>query len=161
MSERVYKSEEIDRILKRAIKSSADYSGGITESELLRIASELNISRAEVLGAIRYESENSGFEQAKVLWLTKKKSSFREHLTAYLIINGFLVGMNVLTTGGLNWAIFPILGWGIGLAFDYVESYHPSEEKVEAGARKLMKTNKWKNLFEHFGTRILEEFQKK
>jgi hypothetical protein len=161
MSERVFTSEEIERILKRAMSRSADYGGGITESELLKIASELNLSKEQVLRAIREDSETAGFEEAKKMWIAKKRGSFKEHLIAYSIVNSLLLILNIYLTSSVNWAIFPILGWGIGLAFDYVDSYHTSEEKIEAGAIKLMKSNKWKKLFENFGFRILEGLQKK
>ncbi|MDX9791475.1 MAG: 2TM domain-containing protein [Candidatus Kapabacteria bacterium] len=161
MGERIFSSTEIDRIIKRAISRSAEYSGGITESELLKIAAELNLSREQILAAIKEDNEMAGFEEAKRMWIEKKKHSFKEHLTAYLIINTFLCGINFFTSGTINWAFFSLLGWGIGLAFDYMDSYHPNPDKVEAGAKKIMKTNKWKNLFENVGFSILQGFQKK
>ncbi len=36
------------------------------------------------------------------------------HATVYLAVNLLLVGLSV--TSGRNWAVFPILGWGLGLA---------------------------------------------
>lgn len=161
MGEKIYNNEDIERILRRALNKNSTNSGGISESDLFRIASELNISRDQVLQAIREDSELAGYEEARRIWIQKKRSSFKEHLMAYLIINGFLVGINLFTLGNLSWALFPIMGWGIGLAFDYQESYHSSEEKIDEGARKLMKSKKWKNLFENFGFKILEELQKK
>ena len=42
---------------------------------------------------------------------------FMAHLTSYLMVNALLVGIYVLTTfGGYPWFIWPIFGWGIGLA---------------------------------------------
>ncbi|MBX3042283.1 MAG: 2TM domain-containing protein [Candidatus Kapabacteria bacterium] len=161
MSDKIFQSDEIERIIKRAISKNADYNSGITESELYRIAAELNISPQQVRNALQEEKDYTLFEQAKQMYLDKKRSSFREHLTAYIIINGFLVGLDYFLTGGITWSIFPPLGWGIGLAFDFVDSIYPSKAKIEAGAKKIMKSNKWKNLFENFGFKILEELQKK
>ncbi len=161
MSERFFSNDELDRILKRAINRSANYKSGVTESELHKIASELNIDSDTLKSAIAEDHELAGFEEAKVMWIDKKRRGFKEHLISYLIINGFLCGINFFTLGYVSWAIFSILGWGIGLAFDYYESYHPDPIKVEAGARKMMKSNKWKNLFENFGFKFLEGLQKK
>lgn len=36
------------------------------------------------------------------------------HATVYLAVNLLLVGLSVMS--GRGWAIFPILGWGLGLA---------------------------------------------
>jgi class 3 adenylate cyclase len=42
--------------------------------------------------------------------------SFRHHLTVYLLVNVFLIGIWAASGGGYFWPIWPILGWGIGLA---------------------------------------------
>ncbi len=147
MSEKLYSKEEVDRILKRAIDASPSYSGSITESELLRIATELNIDSAQVRKAMNEDVAVNEFESAKEIFRKRKRKSFYEHLTAYVIVNSFLVGIDYMTPG-ISWSIFPILGWGIGLAFDFVDSFFPSEEKVEKGARKLMNSKKWKNILD-------------
>ncbi|MBE2190468.1 MAG: 2TM domain-containing protein [Desulfobulbaceae bacterium] len=147
MSEKLYSKEEVDRILRRAIDASPSYSGSVTEAELLRIANELNIDPSQVRKAMNEDIAVNEFESAKSVWLKRKRSSFYEHLTAYVIVNSFLVGIDYMTPG-ISWSIFPILGWGIGLAFDFVDSFFPSEEKVEKGARKLMNSKKWKNILD-------------
>jgi len=42
--------------------------------------------------------------------------SFKTHLTLYLLVNVFLIGIWAASGGGYFWPIWPILGWGIGLA---------------------------------------------
>lgn len=155
MSEKLYSKEEVDRILRRALEGSSSYGASITESELLRIASELNIDPVQVRKAIIEDVAVNEFESAKSIWMKRKRRSFYEHLTAYVIVNSFLVGIDFMTPG-ISWSIFPILGWGIGLAFDFVESFFPSEEKVEKGARKLMNSKKWKNILDN----IIDAFNK-
>jgi len=48
----------------------------------------------------------------------KDKRDFRNHVAAYLIVNSMLVAIWALSSGGYFWPIWPILGWGIGLAFN-------------------------------------------
>lgn len=36
------------------------------------------------------------------------------HATVYVVVNLMLVGLSAL--GGRHWAVFPVLGWGLGLA---------------------------------------------
>lgn len=50
----------------------------------------------------------------------KAKKGFFSHLTAYFIVIGFLFLMNMATWDGELWFIFPMMGWGIGIAFHYV-----------------------------------------
>jgi hypothetical protein len=40
---------------------------------------------------------------------------FYTHLTIYVIVNGSLLALNLLA-GGPAWAVWPLIGWGIGLA---------------------------------------------
>jgi hypothetical protein len=40
---------------------------------------------------------------------------FYTHLTIYLIVNSSLLALNLLA-GGPAWAVWPLVGWGIGLA---------------------------------------------
>lgn len=53
----------------------------------------------------------------------------------------FLVVLWAMTTGptGFFWPVFPVLGWGIGLAFHVWEvvSPEPSEEKIRAEMERL------------------------
>ena len=41
---------------------------------------------------------------------------FKHHLTIYLLVNVFLIGIWAASGGGYFWPIWPILGWGIGVA---------------------------------------------
>jgi hypothetical protein len=40
---------------------------------------------------------------------------FYTHLTIYGIVNGLLLALNLLA-GGPAWAVWPLTGWGFGLA---------------------------------------------
>jgi hypothetical protein len=156
MGEKFYSKEEVDRILKRALESSPSHGNLISETELLRIASELNIDPFLVRRAMSEDGSILEFENAKEVWRRRKKQSFYQHLATYVIVNGFLVGIDFVTSGSFSWSIFPILGWGIGLALDFVESIFPSEEKVEKGAQKLMNSKKWKGIFNN----LIDSFTK-
>lgn len=46
----------------------------------------------------------------------KKEKEFYSHLAIYLIVNAFLVAINLLTSPGHLWFVYPLLGWGMGLA---------------------------------------------
>lgn len=70
------------------------------------------------------------------------KLGFRAHLIAYLLVNAGLVAINLYQTpGGYFWAIWPIIGWGLGLAAHFVAVYHFAsdvrEKAVEAELRRL------------------------
>ncbi|MEI7554771.1 2TM domain-containing protein [Candidatus Chlorohelix sp.] len=58
----------------------------------------------------------------------KAKIGFYWHLASYVIVNGMLIAIYLLTTmpvGGLYypWFVWPMLGWGIGLLFHFLGVY--------------------------------------
>ncbi|HEX9410283.1 MAG TPA: 2TM domain-containing protein [Actinomycetota bacterium] len=69
----------------------------------------------------------------KAIARLKKKSEFRAHLLSYVLVNAFLVAIWAITGADFFWPIFPILGWGIGLAFHARDVYWGdsfSEERI-------------------------------
>ncbi len=46
---------------------------------------------------------------------------FYRHLMTYAIINLGLFGIDYLDNGSINWAYFPLIGWGVGLLSHYLQ----------------------------------------
>lgn len=60
------------------------------------------------------------------LWRrAKKRVAFKYSATMYLLINGLLIFIWLVTTGfdSYFWPIWPMLGWGIGLLVQYFDAY--------------------------------------
>jgi hypothetical protein len=47
----------------------------------------------------------------------KKLKKFYGNLIAYVLVNTMLIIINLLTSPGHLWFYWPLLGWGLGLAF--------------------------------------------
>lgn len=77
------------------------------------------------------------------LWrIAKKRVSFKRHLGTYLIINGMFWLLWGLADGSSResfpWPVWPMLGWGIGLAFSYLNAYvYTKGDAVEREYDKL------------------------
>ncbi len=54
--------------------------------------------------------------------LTQKRD-FAGHVLVYVMVNGFIVIIWALTSSGFFWPIFPIVGWGLGLAMNAWDSW--------------------------------------
>jgi hypothetical protein len=71
----------------------------------------------------------------------KSQLGWYKHLAVYLIVNAFLISMSVWQ--GRNWALFPLLGWGLGLALHGVSVWFAGagsslrEKMVERERQKL------------------------
>lgn len=108
-----YNNEEVQQILREATMMSKD--DDISPEQLQEIASEVGIS-AQTL------------EKAKKIWLERQKASqeqakkrdefIRFNLIPYLTISIFLVFLNLVTTPRDFWSIYPVLGWGLGVAIE-------------------------------------------
>jgi hypothetical protein len=72
---------------------------------------------------------NTEQQRDEILWKTaKKRASFKWHLISYVTVNAFLVAIWFFTSFQNEqmlyfWPIWPIMGWGLGLFFDYLEAY--------------------------------------
>jgi 2TM domain len=53
----------------------------------------------------------------------RKKRDFGMHVLIYLLVNSFLVVIWAVTGSDFFWPIFPIAGWGIGLAANAWDVY--------------------------------------
>lgn len=81
------------------------------------------------------------------MWdLAQKRASFKKHLATYIVINIFLwliwyfTGRNGDDNRGLPWPVWSTLGWGVGLAFHYINAYvTPQSDSVDREYEKLMR----------------------
>ena len=62
-------------------------------------------------------SEDHQALRAQALKRLKDRRGLMAHALAYLSVNVLLVAIWVATGAGFFWPLFPIFGWGIGLAF--------------------------------------------
>ena len=77
--------------------------------------------------------------------MAKTRVEFRDHIVIYIIVNAFLTVINVWTSPGFLWVLFPIVFWGIGVFFHWREAYHGSQQtRIEREYRKIREETKRK-----------------
>jgi len=70
----------------------------------------------------------------------KKKSDFKAHLLAFVLVNSVIVAIWAVTGSGFFWPIFPMLGWGIGVVFNAWDAYRrpePTEQQIRREIENL------------------------
>jgi uncharacterized membrane protein len=68
---------------------------------------------------------------------------FRRHALVFIIVQALLLLINALTWRGYAWVVWPLLGWGVALAFHAAAAYAPRGSKLdERHVREIMKTLK-------------------
>ena len=63
----------------------------------------------------------------------KSQVDLRGHLLLYVLVNVFLMVIWWVTGAAFFWPVFPIVGWGIGVAMHAWDAYGPgtvSEDRV-------------------------------
>ena len=65
-------------------------------------------------------SNNTPMTPAELDRLARKRAGAKMgwffHAAVYLIVNLFVFGMSQYAFGSRSWSVFPLLGWGLGLA---------------------------------------------
>ncbi len=73
----------------------------------------------------RRERRKARKQQYQDKSLREKKIDFRRHFRTYLVMSLFFIALNLLGGSHQFWAIWPILGWGIGVAMQGLSLYGP------------------------------------
>ena len=121
-SSKQYGKDEVDRIIRRALKLKKEDS--ISHQELLDTAREFGIDPQTLEAAIEEDQEVFEKERAFRKRQLRRKARFHRHLWSYIIVIGGLLMINAVTPGPW-WFQWPALGWGIGLAFNFKAAYFP------------------------------------
>ena len=143
--EEMFTVNEVEGILRRGLNRKRD-SGEITRGELVDTARELGLDSREVERAIHEQRKFGSIELARDEYKAKKKLGFYRHLRTYLIINGALLLINLVSDGGDLWFFYPLIGWGIGLAFHASNAFNPSQREVDSGARRILRKQQRRGL---------------
>ncbi len=128
MTERSYSRDEVDAILGRAIEREHK-RGELTHADLVAAAREVGIPSEAIESAA---SEVFEERQARAELATLRQQQWRgffHHLVPYLMVNGMLVTLNFLTTH-FPWALFPLLGWGVGLVSHFMAVVAPNPQRL-------------------------------
>ncbi|MFP4282048.1 MAG: 2TM domain-containing protein [Opitutales bacterium] len=125
---RAYSREEIDRIIRRAQKKQG--SEGVNHEELLAMAGELGLEPAALEEAIAEETDAKRISRAKAERQRRRRQEFKRHLMTFVVTMTFLFAVDLLSRGPF-WFQWPLLGWGVAVAFHYLKAYHPSDEELE------------------------------
>jgi DNA-binding transcriptional regulator YbjK len=108
-----YTAEDVQAILAEAMALQA--SDKFTRSQLIEMAAEMHIS-ADLLDQVeqnwRQRQQHQAQEQARK---QKQRRLLRQQVITYAVVNSGLILLNIATAGTITWAIFPLLGWGLGL----------------------------------------------
>lgn len=129
-AEKLKSDDDVDEILKLALRLQTGDDEDL-RARLIAAADELGISDTALAEAeekyLKEQADEKEFREFK----SRQRREFREHLFSYLIVNTMLVAINYITAQTINWAIWSILGWGIGLAFHAWNALNSDSESFQ------------------------------
>jgi hypothetical protein len=88
-----------------------------------------------MLSADQYREAEFGYT------LAESKRGFKIHAGVYAVVMTGLIVLNALliafTDGDFPWAVFPLVGWGIGLTFHYIYGFRRAAISARAHQRQV------------------------
>lgn len=63
--------------------------------------------------------------------IRRERKAFTIHALAYTIGNSILITINLLFVPQFLWFVFPLVGWGSGLAIHYYLGVHTALRRIE------------------------------
>ena len=127
-----YTASDVQAILGQAL--ARQQHNEFSEAQLLEMAQEMGI-------------DPQTLDQAKLDWFAehqdaelrqtfdqRQRQEFKSHLITYVIVNTFLVVLNIAIPGSSPWSLYPLLGWGIAMVLDAAATFkwidHDDYEKA-------------------------------
>lgn len=111
-----YSDQDMSEIIKRA--AAIDGNANVDRQILERTASELGISNEALEQAEAEYRQGIATESEREQFIAHRMANFYGHLATYVVVNIFLSFL-ALRGSGHFWAIWPIMGWGIGIAIEF------------------------------------------
>jgi hypothetical protein len=127
--------EDVEEILRMAVRTEG--TPGQSLRERLNVsASELGISPETLARAEQqWIAKRQGVQDAEVEREERRQfrririGDFVGHLATYVAVNGFLLWLDLRGDGVINWAFWPIAGWGIAIFIHAVTSLVPGADE--------------------------------
>jgi hypothetical protein len=130
-SEHLHDDRDVEEILKLAVRKAGFSDEDALRQRLHAAGSELGLSDAQIAAAEEQYWKQKAEEREQAEFKASLAKEFWEHLASYIIVNAGLLSFDLWNDGRLSWAFWPIVGWGIGLAFHAWGTFYSGSEDYE------------------------------
>ena len=129
LESRQYSRDEVDRIIRKALRLKNNEA--ISHHDLLDLARDLGVDSQTMETAIKEEQRTYDDKRTFRSKMVRRKAKFHAHLWSYIIVISALILINIMTSGPW-WFQWPLLGWGIGIAFHFRAAYFPAGAELDS-----------------------------
>ncbi len=130
-----YDEEAVQQILRLAMMKQGQ-EGPMLRSQLVEIAEELGISEASLSAAEEEWQVQTEEQQARQEFAVYRHHQLRQGIVRFIIINSFLVMLNVITTHRIDWVVYPVVIWGMAIALQAWEVMQCEGESYNRAFRR-------------------------
>ncbi len=120
MQPKRYSEEESRRILQEALEHQNN-EREFSREQLLEMAEELDISPDNLARAEEKWLNETKIDEELLEFNRHRRQQFNQQCISYGIVMTFLFFINLFTSPEFFWVVFPLLGWGMALAFQFAE----------------------------------------
>jgi len=136
MQPKGYSEEDTRRILQDALEHQSNESE-FSHDQLVEMAEELGVSPESLAIAEEKWLGEKKFDEELLEFNRYRRQKFNYHLMSYGIVITFLFFINLLTSPEFWWQwsewwfLYPLLGWGMAVAFQFAEVRQTEGERYE------------------------------
>ncbi len=136
-----YTEEQVQQILHKAIARKSQ-GQDLSRNQVREIASELGIGDADFALAEQDWLNQSLQDRERVDYDVYRKKKFRDRALKYSLINAFLIGINLITSGHISWAVYPLLVSGLPVSLDAWATYQTDSQEYEKQFQQWLRQQK-------------------
>jgi hypothetical protein len=154
----IYSQEEVQQILQIAISRQIE-SGEVSRQHLLEIAAELDIHPQTLEAAEKDWFKHQNLAQKREEFRIFRQEQLKNKVARYLIINGFVISLNLLSSGTISWAIYFLLLLGLPLCLDAWKTFQSQGASYEQAFQRWQMQNEMKASLSNLWSKIKRLWQ--
>ena len=146
---RRYTQEDVQQILQLAIAHQFGDDKEFSHEVLLEIAGELDISPETLKLAEEDWNAKQGEIQYRKEFHAYRQRRLKKRVGNYVIFNTFLILIDLLTGGGIQWSLYVVVVLGLFVALDVWNTYQTKGEDYEAAFQRWYRKHQLKSSFDN------------
>jgi hypothetical protein len=148
-----YRQEDAQQIIQLAIAHKMNKEE-LSQEQLWEIAEELDIDAATLVQAEQQWLQQREMLQKRQEFDLYRRENLKHRLTRFGIVNGFLITLNLISSGGLSWSLYILLIWGMKITLNIWQTYQQSGEAYEQAFERWNVKNEVKQSISHIWSKV-------
>ena len=154
----IYTTEDIQQILKIAIARQGE-DDQLTRQQLWEIAEELDLDSQTIQAAEIDWLQLKTIQQKHDAFDRYRYGIFKQKLVKYLVVNSFLVAINLLVLNFALWSVFILLIWSLAIVLKAWNTFHLQGEEYEKAFQRWEFQNEVKKTVNGLWQRLYKAWQ--